>query len=265
MEFYDHHVHTSLCNHASGTMLEFAKAANRLGLAGIGFSDHSPILEEFGNKYRMLEWEMEIYVEAIFSLRERFDGEIQIKLGMELEYIQEAEKYLQRIVKKFPFDYLIGSVHLLSDHNGKYVYLSKLRDEEARKSYQLYFEKIKQAARSGLFDIVAHFDLPKKFWDEMQDEEYEIAAMALEEIKNNDLSIEVNTSGLRTDEVKEPFPNKRLIQIAHNLGIPLVIGSDSHLPHDVGSYFEDVVSLLKELGVAKTTTFHQRKRIELLI
>ncbi|NOZ63272.1 MAG: histidinol-phosphatase [Calditrichaeota bacterium] len=266
MEFHDLHIHTSLCNHASGAMIEYVRSGIRVGLASLGFSDHNPLLPVYENRFRMSDREMEIYVRSISALRERFKEKIDVKMGIELDYLSEEEKFLQNFIDRYPFDYIIGSVHyLLSPVNGEYVYLSELPGTERKKYFPLYFEKIKQAARSGLFDVVAHFDLPKKFWGEMRNEEFRLAERALETIAQQGLALEINTSGLRTNGVDESFPGKGIVQMAKEKEIPFVLGSDSHAPADVGSHFAEALIILKEAEIKNVISFDKRKRFEISI
>lgn len=265
MQIFDHHIHTSLCNHASGKMIDYVRSAIENGLDGIGFSDHSPFLEEYENRFRMLESEMEIYVETVFSLKEKFKGEIQIKLGIELDYAQEAEEYLSKFVSKYPFDFVIGSVHYLPAGNGKHSYLADLDRNNRDANFSFYFEKIKQAANSGLFDIIAHYDLPKKFWNGMDERQLEKALKALECIKENQMAIELNTSGLRTVALNETFPGPEIIKAAKDLNIPITLGSDSHSPKEVGSFFDEAFDILREHKIERVSTFKKRERIDFML
>jgi len=266
MEFHDLHIHTSLCNHASGAMIEYVLSGIRAGLTTIGFSDHNPLLPAYENRFRMAEREMEIYVQSISALRERFKDKIDIKMGIELDYVSEEESFLRDFINQYPFDYIIGSVHYLwSTAKNEYVYLSEIPNINREKNFSLYFEKIEQAAHSGLFDVVAHFDLPKKFWGPMRDEEFMLAEKALETISRQGLALEINTSGLRTNGVNELFPGKKIIKEAKEMKISFVLGSDSHAPRDVGSYFQDAVEILLESEVDVIISFEKRQRHEIAI
>lgn len=264
MKFHDLHVHTSLCNHATGTMIDYVRSGIRAGLTTLGFSDHNPLLPAYENRFRMTTREMEVYVRTIFALRERFKGEIEIKLGVELDYVSEEEDFLRGFIDKYPFDYIIGSVHYLRHPiSGDYLYLSEITKKQKVENFSRYFEKIEQAAQSGLFDVVAHFDLPKKFWGPLMNGEFELAQAALETISRQGLALEINTSGLRTNGVEDSFPGDEVVRVAKELKIPFVLGSDSHAPADVGSHFPEVAKNLSVLGVKNLVSFDKRKRYEI--
>ncbi len=265
MELHDHHVHTSLCNHASGRMIEYVKSAIRAGLQSIGFSDHNPLQQEYENRFRMTDRQMDVYFQGISLLREKYGEKIQIKMGIELDFLSEAERYLQEFVFNYPFDFVIGSVHYLPYKNGRYVYLNEMNSSARTDNFKKYFEKIEEAADSGLFDIVAHFDLPKKFWGHLNEEEYELARKALEKIKDKNLALEFNTSGLRTAGLNEPFPGQTILKMVREMGIPIVLGSDSHAPEEVGSNFSQAIEILKNAGIFYIVKFEKRKRVHISI
>lgn len=259
-ELADYHIHTSLCNHANGTMKQYARSAVATGLKEIGFADHSPLPSAFDNHYRMLPEELAVYRQVIQDLRRSFDT-LAIRAGIELDYISSAVCYLREFVSQNHFDYIIGSVHYLHGHeNGRLCYLNDFRTAANDNLYCTYFQQVKEAANSGLFDIIAHFDLPRRFWGLMDKAGFRCAADALEAIKRNNLCLEINTSGFRTRCVLEPFPGRELLHLIRELEIPITLGSDAHIPADVGSYFQETIGLLKEVGIAEIHLFSNRKR-----
>lgn len=256
----DYHIHTSFCNHANGTMKQFVKFAIKCGLKEIGFSDHCPLPVDFNNQYRMLPGDLQIYLNVIRDLQSHFP-QINVKIGIELDYIEGAVDYLRQFVTENGFDYILGSVHYLDlDSSQKVIYLNDLHYEEKSLLFCKYFETVKKAIQSGLFDIIAHFDLPRRFWGELNAECISYAEEALQSIKNYDLCLEINTSGFRTRNVEEPFPGRKLLQLAREMKIPITLGSDSHSPHDVGSYFHEATDVLKQIGFKDLNFFNHRQR-----
>jgi len=261
----DYHIHTSFCNHANGTMKEYVKYAIRAGLNEIGFSDHNPLPANFDSHYRMQEDELPVYLKIIRELQEAYP-QIKIKIGIELDYIEGAKDYLKKFVSHNTFDYIIGSVHYLSFNSScQIVYLNDVERKKKNELYRKYFELVEQAANSGLFDIIAHFDLPRRFWGEPDVESVNYAIKALECIKKNNVCLEINTSGFRTRNVMEPFPGRYLLKLIRDLEIPITLGSDSHSPPDVGGHFSEVISLLKAIGFRELVCFTHRQRKPVLI
>ena len=261
----DYHIHTTFCNHANGTMKQYVKQAISTGLSEMGFSDHNPLPAHFNNPYRMLPDELPIYLDIINDLQIQFP-QILIKTGIELDYIEDAIDYLRKLVIENNFDYVIGSVHYLnmdSSHNA--VYLNDFHNDNKIPQFQKYFDTVEKAAEAGLFDIIAHFDLPRRFWGDMDEISMAYAIHALEQIKKNDICLEINTSGFRTKNVEEPFPGVKLLYLARDWEIPVTLGSDAHHPRDVASYFQEAIILLKKIGFKYVQLFNNRQRIPLKI
>jgi len=257
----DYHIHTSFCNHANGTMKDYVKHASDAGLSEMGFADHNPLPAHFNNNYRMLPEELQTYLNIIDDLKNEFPH-INIKVGIELDYIESAIDFLERFVEENKFDYIIGSVHYLNfDSSQHLIYLNDLHCDEKAELFHKYFESLEKAIRTGLFDIIGHFDLPRRFWGDLDDMSHGYAVRVLEVIKKYDLCLEINTSGFRTRNVEEPFPGSKLLSLANEMQIPITLGSDAHSPHDVGSYFQEAITLLKEIGFKNIKFFSSRKSI----
>ncbi len=257
----DYHIHTSLCNHANGAMKAYVKRAIAVGLSEMGFADHNPLPADFNNPYRMLTDEISSYLEIIDDLRQQFP-QIAIRTGIELDYIETAAEFLGNLVAENNFDYVIGSVHYLRDNsNDQLRYLNELSSADTRQLFDQYFNQLEKAIATGWFDIIGHFDLPRRFWGNMSDESMERAGQVLEQIKQHDLCLEINTSGFRTKNVEEPFPNLNILKKARALDIPVTLGSDAHQPNDVGSYFQETVALLKQIGFEYIYFFERHQRI----
>lgn len=261
----DYHIHTSFCNHANGTMKDYVKYAIAAGLHEIGFSDHNPLPANFDSHYRMQEPDLKIYLNIIEQLQDTFP-QIEIKIGIELDYIEGVKDYLKEFVSHNTFDYIIGSVHYLSFNSShQIIYLNDVERVTKADLYRKYFELVEQAVASRFFDIIAHFDLPRRFWGDLDAESVSYAIKVLESIKKNDVCLEINTSGFRTKNVMEPFPGRYLLEIIRDLEIPITIGSDSHVPGDVGSYFHQVITFLKTLGFSELCRFSKRQRRPIII
>ena len=117
---------------------------------------------------------------------------------------------------------------------------------------------------TGLFNIVGHLDLPKKFMKAPTKNIDDIVWSVLRAIKNQGMAIELNTAGLRKP-VKEIYPSKRILEMCYQLKIPLTLGSDAHDPEEVAYAFPPSIDLLKSIGYKEIITFKKRKpfKIEL--
>ena len=117
-------------------------------------------------------------------------------------------------------------------------------------------------ARSGLCDIVAHFDVAKRSGCLPGEREAVDITHTLQEIKNAGICIEINTSGYRHTELPEPqpYPAPAIIEEALDLDIPLTVNSDAHAPDQVGFKFTEIEKLLKRKGCRQLARFDRRQR-----
>ncbi|TFG17815.1 MAG: histidinol-phosphatase HisJ [Promethearchaeota archaeon] len=277
MLFQDWHSHNELCRHARGSIEDYIKTAINKGLNLIGISDHFPYecLEGIDaipyEEYAMKLGELDLYLSRVKNLKEKYQNIIEIKLAFELDYIKPQVSAHKPYLKPYSedLDYILGSVHILL-RNGK---LFAFDDNRFLNDYQLY-ESINQiyidyyhimqdmiSSSDFSFDIISHFDLPKKY--NKQPEDAEIIAdhidKTLELIRKKDLTIEINTSGWRK-EVKEQYPSKKIIKKMYELDIPILLGSDAHRPDEVGYRFKEALKLVRDIGYNQLAYFDKRKR-----
>ena len=255
----DYHMHTPLCHHAVGEPTDYARAAVRAGLKEIGFSEHSPMQRDDFDDWRMDLGDLDLYVEKVKKAR-REVPEITIKLAMEVDYIPGHEDWIRDLTARHPWDYLIGSVHYVSDwaiDNPKFI--SKWRERDPFETWTIYFETLAKAASSGLFDIIGHADLPKKFCFIPTQDCSGIYHHFLQAAKKSGVAMEINTAGLRK-ECKEMYPTPRLVEMAYQAGVPLTFGSDSHDPREVGYAWIEACQLARASGYRETVRFTQRRR-----
>jgi histidinol-phosphatase (PHP family) len=129
--------------------------------------------------------------------------------------------------------------------------------------YIKYYETLRKMLDSSSFDfdIVTHFDLPKKYNKRSQnrDKVEKEVDKTLKLIKEKDKTIEINTSGLRK-EVEEIYPSDSIIQKIYELNIPIILGSDAHDPGEVAYRFKSTIEKLKNIGFTQLAHFERRKR-----
>src|SRR5512140_3732734 len=110
----DYHMHTPLCRHAVGEPVDYAAQAVKLGFAEIGFSDHNPMPRDDFDDWRMRAADLPAYVEEVARARREHPG-LTIKLGLEIDYLPGYEAWIRELAARYPWDYLIGSVHYVSE------------------------------------------------------------------------------------------------------------------------------------------------------
>jgi len=258
----DYHTHTPLCQHATGQPTELAAQAVRLGLKEMGFSDHSPMPRDDFDNWRMKAAELDPYVASVEQAR-RDHPDLAIKLALEVDYIPGQEDWIRDLAARHPWDYFIGSVHYISDSWAidNPAEIGKWKDREPMEVWTAYFERLTLAAESGLFDIIGHVDLCKKFSFYPRQDCTPLFTRFLQAAKRRGVAIELNTAGLRK-ECREIYPSPRIVQMAAQLGVPITFGSDAHAPAEVGLNFAEAAQLARSAGYTHYCRFTKRQREE---
>lgn len=259
----DYHSHTTRCGHARGSMEEYIEAAIGAGLREFGFSDHIPMYwlpeQRRDPGIAMPMEELEEYVSDVLRLRERY-REIPIRLGIEADFIPGREEDLVRVLAPYPWDYVIGSVHFVGNwgfDNPETV--SRYDEWDLSDLYHRFFRLESMAAQSGLFDILAHIDLIKKFGHRPSHGLGPVYSGLAETIAEAGVAIELSTAGLRKP-VREPYPCAELLAECCRRGVPLVISSDCHSPEEVAWGFDSAREMAISAGFAEVARFERRRR-----
>lgn len=255
---YDSHMHTPLCKHAVGTPEQYVQAARDAGLLGIVMTDHSPMPAWFDAEVRMELGQLPFYHAMLEKVRAEA-GNFYVGIGLEADFHPGTEYFVRRLRGQYDYDYLIGSVHYIGAwpfDNPRY--LAEFEERDLAEIYREYFKLVVQAARSGLFHSIGHLDLPKVMGFRPSGGYAELAEEALQVIAGEGLALDVNTAGWRK-KAAEQYPAAQLLARAHELQIPVVLGSDAHRPEDVGHRFADAVGLLKSLGYTQAVVFRSGK------
>jgi histidinol-phosphatase (PHP family) len=258
----DYHMHTPLCHHAVGEPTEYAAQALKIGLREIGFSEHSPMPRDDFDDWRMLLGDLGEYVAKIDKARLDHPG-LVIKLALEVDYLPGHEDWIRELAGRHPWDYLIGAVHYVSDSwdldNPRKI--SEWKHRDPFEVWSAYFERLTMAAESGLFDIIAHADLCKKFCFYPTRDCLPLFTRFLRAAKQKGVAMELNTSGLRKD-CKEIYPSPQIVRLASHLGVPITFASDAHAPGEVGMNFAEAIELARSAGYTHCCRFAQRRREE---
>lgn len=161
---------------------------------------------------------------------------------------------------KYPFDYVIGSVHYSNNINiFKKDRWGGLEDEDCIQEKELYYNLIQQSAKSSLFDILGHIDAMKGYFPRFSELETDIVDKSLQVIADYDVAIEVNTSG-KTKDCGGWYPSHEILERACYFGVKATFGSDAHTTERVAEYWEEVRICLKEIGYKEWAVFREGKR-----
>lgn len=163
------HVHSHRCKHASDeSEIEYIKNAIELGAEKIVFTDHAPFPGSPFN-YRMAFEELKEYVQTLQELKVQYMDFIEVKIGLEIEYIPIYIDYYRELKEKWGIDILLLGQHFALLPDGRYTFELENKTEEIP-----YLAKgIIDGMESGLFDAVAHPDQifrRKRQWDAKAEE-----------------------------------------------------------------------------------------------
>ncbi len=263
----DGHTHTARCGHAGGSDEAYVEAAIACGLAGIAVTDHLPFYwlpaEDHDPTLAMTMEELPRYVEAVLALKERYRGTIEVLLGIEADYVAGAEETLAQLLARFPFDVVLGSVHWLDGwwvDAPSSVARYRCGQDEVDAIWERYADTLCRAAQCGLFDVLAHLDLPKKFGFRPSKPFAGRLAEVVAAVAAGGCAVELSSAG-RRKPVGEDYPGPALLRALLAAGVPLTLASDAHAPAEVGHGFSELVATLRAAGVARVVTFRQRQAL----
>jgi histidinol-phosphatase (PHP family) len=263
LDLVDYHIHTARCGHARGEMAEYVERAIQAGLPEMGFSDHIFLYwlpsDQRDLELAMTEEQFDAYVEDVPRLRRAYP-EITIRLAVEADFIVDREAALKEILDRYPWDYVLGSVHFIGDwglDDGRYV--DRYDEWDVDDLYERYFDLVLRAAESGLFDTMAHLDLVKKFGHRARKDLADLYGRVARRLASAGVAIEVNTAGLHKP-VGELYPHLDLLTACRKAGVPATLGSDAHAPEEVARDFPLALSHLRAAGYERIVAYEGRRR-----
>lgn len=258
---YESHMHTPLCKHAVGDPEDYAATAWQRGLKGIIVTCHNPYDAGMATWMRMREDQFDDYMATVERARQQWLGRIDVRLGIESDYLPGREAWLEAFHRSADFNHVLGSVHpQLEDYRERYFHGDHVAFQRG------YFDHLAMAAETGLFDTISHPDIVKI----IEPEEWKLERVldsiynALDRIAAAGTAMELNTSGVNK-AFPEMNPGLTMLKAMRERNIPVVIGGDAHQPERVGANFEEGLDLLQQAGYSHVSYFLNRQRQEISI
>jgi histidinol-phosphatase (PHP family) len=266
----NHHTH-SFFSDGKAHPEEFAKKAVESGFAMLGFSEHSPV--SFENAFSFKSSSKEEYLAIINSLKAEYSGRLEVALSMEMEYIPGISDNFAAVEKEYGLDYVIGSVHLVRNGTDEALWfidgsLSETYDDglrllfgnDIKKAVSAYWHQVNRMLETQRTDIIGHLDKIKmhnhdRFFRE--DEPWYVALVneTLDLIKSKEVIIEVNTRGIYKNRSATTYPGPGILKQVKALGIPVMVNSDAHQPHELDGAFAFAEQLLRDTGIKTVRCF----------
>lgn len=262
MYLMDYHHHTNHSFDSTASMVDICKKAIENEIQEICFTEHfsvNPLAPTYGHMV------FEKYLQEIRDCQEQFQGQLTVKAGIELCEPHLLKEQYDEILQPLNLDFILGSVHNLNNQK-----LRLALNEDHPTAYERYFKELYHMVTTADIDIIAHFDLMKRYaYKEHGLYEFqnyrEIIEQILKKAIDRNIGMEINTSGLRTG-LKQTLPSIEVIQLYKELGGEiLTIGSDSHTVEDVGANLTDAYALAKQCGFNYVFKFEKRKPVAVKI
>jgi histidinol-phosphatase (PHP family) len=240
----------------------YLEAAADRGISELGVAEHvhrfAQALEVWDHPF-WRRWAVDDLDAYCAFVRE----ETELKLGLEADFVPGREDRMESLLDGRDWDYVVGSVHFLSneavDMRGDW---DVWRSSHPDKVWRRYFETLGEAARTGMYDVLAHPDLVKVWGAGAPRPEGDLRPfyeLAMEGVAESDVAIEVSTAGLRKP-VGEIYPAPAFLEMCLEVGRPVALSSDAHLPDQLGYEYDRALELLDGLGVSEVSVFERRVR-----
>ena len=269
MNLTNYHSHCSFCD-GRAPFEEFVKEAITQGFYSYGVSSHAPL--PFPTRWTM-EWEqMEAYLDEFKNLRSKYADEIELYVGLEIDYLNEESNPSVARFTELPLDYRIGSVHLLYDAAGEVVDIDcspavfKERVDrhfngDVLRVVRMYFDRLFRMVELGGFDVLGHADkmhynascyhpglLDEPWYEALMKDYFSLVA-------SRGYLVEINTKAY--DSLGTFYPNSRYWELMKEYQIKVLVNSDAHYPERINAGRMEALRLLQAKGFATVAELHQ--------
>lgn len=260
---WDCHMHSSFSADSPTPMEDMIKQAIQTRLTGICFTEH--LDPDYPKTPDKLEFSLDIpsYHSQLMKLKDAYKEQIEIHFGIELGLQLHLGEYFHDLLEKYPFDFVIGSSHLV--HGADPYYPEFFQGRSEQRAYMEYFESIlENLSAFDEMDTYGHLDYIVRYGPN-QNKFYsygryrDILDEILRKLIKKNVGLEVNTGGYHY-RLGEPNPCTAIIRRYKALGGEIItIGADAHTPDKVGYAFDRAAQVLKECGFRYYTVFKGRK------
>jgi histidinol-phosphatase (PHP family) len=267
---FDYHIHSfysgDIPEGMGSTVAELCETAIFRGFTEIAITDHFDVDGIYYGAFPKLD--LEGVYRDVFEAKDRYADKLSVLFGLEIGQAIHMPKESKRLIDRFPFDYIIGSVHSVRGIvDISFLDLDKMGNEELLMLWKDYISEMKELIDWGYFDTLAHITYPYRYLKlagrekllDLEKNGREIFEPILRAIIRKGISLEVNTSGLRQG-VGQTLPGFDLIRFYRELGGELItVGSDAHHARDIGMDIRETIIKLKEIGFDHITGYKNRE------
>ncbi len=249
----NYHTHHGICGHAYGTAEMYIINAIKNGVSILGFSDHSPSSRKGDKGHRMTMDDLDIYLDDINSAKSKYNEQINVHIGLEIEYLDDSFEYYSHLKEKV--EYFVLGQHFVSMEDNKNKLFSTYEFTDKEHLYK-YSSTIRKALKELPITILAHPDLYLINYIKWDKHSLRVANEICKVCKETNTYIEFNANGLRREEINtiygdiHPYPRLEFFKVVKEYNLPVVISSDCHHPSQVyDETMERAVKMAKEMGL----------------
>jgi histidinol-phosphatase (PHP family) len=245
----DYHLHVIAHGERPMTVeniLAYCEVATERGIGQMGITEHDRYLDDIDV--------------AAFQRARELSRDVELRLGIEVDFVPGTEEQMERVVTALPYDYVIGSVHRVDGEE-----VDRASDQEVYERwdtydlYDAYYENVREAALSGCFDVLGHPDLIKIFGHFPDRDITKMLEETADAVAESGIVVDVNAAGLRKP-VGEVYPSRKFLEMFHRRGVPIVLSSDAHAPDQVAAGYDTSLKLVHDVGYREVVTFKDRER-----
>lgn len=256
----DYHFHTDFSGDSQTPVRAQLEQAISLGMKSLCVTDHHDYDVDSVIDFTLAT---DRYMETMTALKEEYKGRIDLRIGIELGLQAHLKEYFKELLSAHPFDFVIGSTHFIDRKDPAYPEFFQGKDE--REAYLQYFQVTLDNVKSlDAYDVAGHLDYIVRYGpNKAAYYSYEAYRDVLDDILRTVIrggkGIECNTAGFRKG-IRQPNPCVPVLKRFKELGGEiLTIGSDAHVPEDLGADFQAARELLLECGFTYYTEFKGRR------
>ena len=259
----DYHIHTAFSADSQMDIDLTITTAIKRGLTHIAITDHMD--HEHYNPFIKFDLNIQEYSRVIDELKEKYKHQITIAKGVELGLQPYLLDWCRDFLDTNSFDFVIGSIHNVQKQD---LYTKFTQNKCKHDCIQGYLLDLQECVTNfDGYSVVGHFDVIRRYIKDEDDEDntinfedyLDITTEIFKTLIHKGKGIEINTSGLRKG-LGATSPSiefvKRFCQLGGEI---LTIGSDAHIPTEIGQDLEAAVVIAKAAGFKYLTTFAQGK------
>ena len=256
----DYHFHTDFSGDSQTPVRAQLEQAISLGMKSLCVTDHHDYDVDSVIDFTL---PADRYMETMTALKEEYEGRIDLRIGIELGLQTHLKEYFKELLSDYPFDFVIGSTHFINRKDPAYPEFFEGRNET--EAYLQYFQvTLDNVKNLNTYDVAGHLDYivrygPNKAAHYSYEAYRDVLDDILRAVIGGGKGIECNTAGFRKG-IRQPNPCVPVLKRFKELGGEiLTIGSDAHVPEDLGSDFQAARELLLECGFSYYTEFKGRR------